>query len=142
MGAPATASFRSRLPPERIRCTAISSPVGNFGSGLPVNPLTGQDDNGDGYTADHPVGMGRNSFRAPALKTVDISVGKQFTLLERFRADTRIEALNVLNSKNFINVNSTYGESTTPASSFLTPLAGIANTDPSHQLQLVVRLSF
>jgi len=86
--------------------------------------------------------MGRNSFRAPALKTVDISVGKQFTLLERFRADTRIEALNVLNSKNFINVNSTYGESTTPASSFLTPLAGIANTDPSHQLQLVVRLSF
>jgi hypothetical protein len=116
--------------------------VGSFGSGLPVNPLTGQDDNGDGYTADRPVGIGRNSFRAPTLKTVDISVGKQFTLRERFRADTRIEALNVLNSKNFINVNSTYGEGTTPASSFLTPLAGIANTDPSRQWQFVVRLSF
>jgi hypothetical protein len=116
--------------------------VGNFGSGLPVNPLTGKDDNGDGYTADRPPGMGRNSFRAPALKSVDIAAGKQFTLREQLRLDTRIEALNVLNSKNFIGVNATYGEGATPASSFLTPLAGIANTDPSRQLELSLRFLF
>jgi len=32
-------------------------------SGLPVNPLTGTDNNGDSYGADRPVGFGRNSFR-------------------------------------------------------------------------------
>src|SRR5262249_10938541 len=109
--------------------------VGNFGSGLPVNPLTGKDDNGDGYTADRPVGLSRNSFRTPLEKTVDVALAKQFAVRERFRAEARVEALNVFNSKNFINVNSTYGEGATPSSSFLSPLAGISNSDPSRQLQ-------
>jgi hypothetical protein len=116
--------------------------VGNFGSGLPVNPLTGSDDNGVGYTSDRPVGMGRDSFRTPAQKTVDLALSKKFSLRERFRAETRIEALNVFNSKNFINLNSTYGEGSTPLASFLTPLAGVSNSDPSRQLQFVVHLLF
>src|SRR5262245_10649247 len=118
------------------------SVVGNFGSGLPVNPLTGQDDNGDGYRSDRPVGLSRNSFHTPAQKTVDLAVAKQFTVRDRLLAETRVEALNVLNSKNFINVNNNYGGGATPSSSFLTPLPGIANTDPSRQLQFVVRLMF
>jgi len=65
---------------------------GDFSSGLPVNPLTGKDDNGDGYSADRPVGLGRNSFRTPAQKTVNIALAKQFTLRERLRAETRVEA--------------------------------------------------
>jgi len=116
--------------------------TGDFGSGLPVNPLTGQDDNGDGYNADRPVGFGRNSFRTPDEKTVNIALAKEFTLRERLRAEGRIEALNVFNSKNFINVSNTYGEGTVPSSSFLTPLAGITNTDPSRQLQFALRFLF
>ena len=116
--------------------------VGTFGSGLPVNPLTGKDNNGDGYNTDRPYGLGRNSFHTPSLKTVDLGLSKTFTLRERLRAETRVEALNALNSKNFITVNNTYGTGTTPASSFLTPIAGITNTDPSRQLQFVVRLLF
>jgi hypothetical protein len=116
--------------------------TGDFSSGLPVNPLTGQDDNGDGYSADRPVGFGRNSFRTPSQKTVNVALAKQFTLRERLRAETRIEALNVFNSKNFINVNNNYGEGATPSSSFLTPLAGITNTDPSRQLQFAIRFLF
>ena len=34
-------------------------------SGLPVNPITGKDDNGDTYVVDRPIGFGRNSFRGP-----------------------------------------------------------------------------
>ncbi|HVM92647.1 MAG TPA: hypothetical protein VMT67_07540 [Terriglobales bacterium] len=116
--------------------------IGDFGSGLRVNPLTGQDDNGDGYKADRPLGMGRNSFHTPAEKTVSMALAKQFELRERLRAETRVEALNIFNSKNFITVNSTYGEGTTPASTFLSPMAGVANTDPSRQLQFAVRLLF
>ena len=116
--------------------------VGNFGSGLPVNPITGVDNNGDGYTVDRPVGMGRNSFRAPSQKTVDAAIAKKFPLREKLRIETRIEALNVLNSKNFITVNNTYGNGTTPASTFLAPKAGVENTNPSRQLQFVLRIFF
>jgi hypothetical protein len=60
----------------------------------------------------------------------------------KLNIETRIEALNVLNSKNFITVNNTYGNGATPASSFLAPKAGVENTNPSRQLQFVVRLLF
>lgn len=115
---------------------------GDFGSGLPVNPLTGKDDNGDGYTSDRPVGLGRNSFRTQAEKTVNLALAKKIPLHERFQAEARAEALNLMNSKNFLAVNSTYGEGATPSASFGTPLTGVANTDPSRQLQFVVRLIF
>jgi hypothetical protein len=116
--------------------------VGNFGSGLPVNPITGKDNNGDGYTVDRPVGSGRNSFFTPSQKTVDVALAKKFTLREKLSAETRVEALNAFNSKNFVNINNKYGDGAAPVSTFLTPNAGITNTDPSRQLQFVVRLLF
>jgi hypothetical protein len=116
--------------------------VGNFGSGLPINPITGNDNNGDGYTVDRPVGFGRNSFFTPAQKTVDIAIAKQFTLHERLRTETRVEALNVFNSKNFVTLNNIYGNDAEPLSTFLAPKAGITNSDPSRQLQFVVRFIF
>jgi hypothetical protein len=116
--------------------------VGNFGSGLPVNPITGTDNNGDGYTVDRPVGLARNSFRTPTQKTVDAAISKKFSLREKLQAETRFEALNAFNSKNFITVNNTYGNGAKPASTFLAPKAGVGNTNPSRQLQFVVRLLF
>ena len=91
---------------------------------------------------DRPLGFGRNSFFTPAHKTVDIAVAKQFTLRERLSAETRVEALNVFNSRNFVNVNNIYGNGPAPLSTFLAPKAGITNSDPSRQLQFVVRLIF
>jgi hypothetical protein len=116
--------------------------VGNFGSGLPVNPITGVDNNGDGYTVDRPVGLGRNSFRAPAQRTMDASLAKQFPLHERLALDVRAQAFNVLNSRNLISVNNIYGNGATPLASFLAPQAGITNSDPSRQLEGVVRIRF
>jgi hypothetical protein len=116
--------------------------VGNFGSGLPVNPITGVDNNGDGYTVDRPIGLGRDSYRAPMLKTVDASAGRIFALGERWRLDARVQALNLLNSKNFITVNNTWGNGAEQLSTFLAPKAGIGNTNPSRQLEFVARVRF
>jgi hypothetical protein len=116
--------------------------VGNFGSGLPVNPITGVDNNGDGYTVDRPVGLGRNSFHAPAQRTMDVSLAKQFPLHDRLALDIRAQAFNVLNSRNFIAVNNIYGNGAAPIASFLAPEAGITNSDPSRQLEGVVRFRF
>jgi hypothetical protein len=116
--------------------------VGTFGSGLPVNPITGVDNNGDGYTVDRPVRLGRNSFFAPAQRTMDVSLARQFTLHDRLGLDLRAQAFNVLNSRNLIVVNNSYGNGAAPIASFLAPEAGITNSDPSRQLKGVARIRF
>jgi hypothetical protein len=116
--------------------------VGNFGSGLPVNPITGIDNNGDGYTVDRPVGYGRNSFRTPALRSVDMAVSRKFHLCNKVHLNARVQALNLLNSRNYINVNNTFGNGATAASTFLAPKAGIGNTNPSRQLEFVAHIVF
>ena len=116
--------------------------VGTFGSGLPVNPVTGVDNNGDGYTVDRPVGLGRNSFKGPSQRRMDVSLAKQFPIHERLSLDVRAQAFNVLNSRNFITPNNIYGNGATPIASFLAPQAGITNSDPSRQLEGVARVRF
>lgn len=112
------------------------------GSGLPVNPLTGTDNNGDTYSSDRPVGFGRNSFRTPPQLQFDAAVSRRFRLTEKLSADFRAEMFNVINRNNLIEVNNVYGEGPAPRSTFLTPVAGITKTDPSRQLQFMLRLSF
>ncbi|MGC4056411.1 MAG: hypothetical protein QM757_47040 [Paludibaculum sp.] len=111
-------------------------------SGLPVNPLTGVDNNGDGNVLDRPVGLGRNSYRAPYQNTVDISLLKRIPITERVRAELRVEGTNLLNRSNYLKVNATYGDTALPLASFLQPVAGLANSDPARQLQVGVRFIF
>lgn len=111
-------------------------------SGLPVNPLTGVDNNGDGNVADRPAGLGRNSFRAPMQATVDASMMRRFALSERAKLELRLEGTNLFNRSNFLRVNTTYGDGATPLASFLGPVAGVSNSDPARQLQVGLRLTF
>jgi hypothetical protein len=114
-------------------------------SGLPVNPITGRDNNGDSYTVDRPIGLGRNSFRGPRQFTVDLAASRSWraaSIAPRLRLELRLEAFNVLNRQNFIKVNNIYGEGPTPVATFLAPVAGITNADPARQLQFAVRASF
>lgn len=111
-------------------------------SGLPVNPITGRDNNGDSYTVDRPVGLGRNSFRGPAQVNVDLAASKSFRLPGTLRAQARIEVFNLLNRDNFIRVNNIFGEGPAPLSTFLAPVAGITNADPARQVQFSVRMLF
>ncbi len=111
-------------------------------SGLPVNPLTGTDNNGDSYSSDRPVGFGRNSFRAPVQANLDASVHKSVRLRERVRAELRVDLFNALNRNNPITVNNIYGEGPAPRTTFLAPIAGINNIDPSRQIQFGLRFLF
>jgi hypothetical protein len=111
-------------------------------SGLPVNPLTGVDNNGDGNLLDRPVGFGRNSFRGPSQNTVDISLMRRFQIRERLRAELRLEGTNIVNHSNFLRVNATYGDGAMPLATFLAPVAGNTSSDPGRQLQVGLRFTF
>lgn len=111
-------------------------------SGLPVNPLTGTDNNGDTYSADRPVGFGRNSFRGPKQIQFDTGLRKSIRVTEKVRFDVRAEAFNVFNRSNYINVNNVYGDTGVARATFLSPIAGVVNTDPSRQLQLALKVWF
>jgi outer membrane receptor protein involved in Fe transport len=118
------------------------SAVATLGSGLPVNPLTGLDDNGDGYRSDRPVGLARNSFRTPAQAAFDLSLARRFTLREGLRLELRGEVFNLLNHTNYVKLNNIYGNTSTPDALFLAPLAGVQNADPGRQFQFGARLLF
>lgn len=116
--------------------------VATAASGLPVNPITGDDNNGDSYTVDRPVGFGRNSFRGPLQANLDASVSKRFHLYSGLQLEMRVEADNLFNHRNFITVNNIYGEGASPLATFLAPKSGITNADPARQFQLATRLLF
>jgi len=114
-------------------------------SGLPVNPITGRDNNGDSYTVDRPIGFGRNSFRGPRQIDVDLAATRSWrltTMAPRLRLEVRLEAFNLFNHANLIKVNNIYGEGPQPLATFLAPVAGITNVDPGRQLQAAVRVLF
>jgi hypothetical protein len=116
--------------------------IATLASGLPVNPITGEDNNGDGYRTDRPVGFARNSFRTPAQASFDTSVAKKFRLRDAVRLELRAEAFNIFNHTNYIKLNNIYGNGAAPLSTFMTPLAGVQNSDPGRQLQFGARLIF
>jgi outer membrane receptor protein involved in Fe transport len=116
--------------------------ITTIASGLPVNPLTGEDTNGDGYRVDRPEGFARNSFRTPMQATFDASLAKRIALREGLQLELRAEAFNLFNRSNFIKLNNTYGTGTTPLPTFLTPIAGISNSDPGRQFQFAARIIF
>ena len=111
-------------------------------SGLPVNPVTGVDNNGDGNVIDRPVGLGRNSFRGPSQVAWDLSAMKRVAIRERLKLELRAEFLNALNRSNFPRVNATYGNAALPLATFRAPVAGVTNSDPARQIQFGARLVF
>ena len=116
--------------------------VATLASGLPINPVTGVDNNGDGYLTDRPVGFGRNSFRTPMQASFDLSLAKRFRVRENVQLEFRAEAFNLTNHTNYIKLNNIYGNSAAPVETFLAPQPGIQNSDPRRQLQFGARLVF
>jgi len=111
-------------------------------SGLPVNPTTGRDNNGDSYNVDRPIGLGRNAFRGPAQASVDVAGATRVRVRPGVQVEGRVEIFNLLNRQNFIKVNNIYGEGPAPLPTFLAGVAGITNVDPSRQVQFSAKLIF
>jgi hypothetical protein len=126
----------------RLPFQTQASFIATLASGLPVNPVTGEDNNGDGYRTDRPAGFARNSFRAPAQVSFDTALAKRFEVSEKVRLELRAEGFNILNHVNYIKLNNIYGNGSAPLKTFLAPLAGVQNADPGRQLQFGARLIF
>jgi hypothetical protein len=116
--------------------------IATLASGLPVNPVTGVDNDGDGYRFDRPVGFSRNSFRTPMQATFDTSFAKRLHLSEAVKLELRAEVFNLFNHNNYIKLQNIYGNSAAPRADFLAPLAGVQNSDPARQFQFGARLIF
>lgn len=91
---------------------------------------------------------GRNNLRGPAFGQFDLAAHKQFILpLERFSAEFRIEAFNVLNATNYISPGSNIGSvnSTSGAPAYnggFGSFSGATSVFPSRQVQVALRLAF
>lgn len=77
--------------------------------------------------------LGRNTFRAPSFVNTNLSIGKIFTLTERWRLELRGEATNALNHRNF----------GPPVAVMSSPLFGTNATDPGGRtVQLLAKIRF
>jgi hypothetical protein len=100
--------------------------IGTFQTGQPYSVLFCCDINFDGNLTDRveptisiPGNSPRNTYRAPGISTVDLSVNKYFRFSERQRLEFRTEIFNVFNRENFgIPVHQLFfgGFTTEPAS--------------------------
>ena len=82
-----------------------------FQSGFPYTALSGSDDNGDGYYSDHATyngkHYGRNTFRQPDYKTVDLRLSYAFSLGPG-SLGFMLDVFNLFDSSNLTTDNLTY----------------------------------
>ncbi|HEX4038133.1 MAG TPA: carboxypeptidase regulatory-like domain-containing protein [Acidobacteriaceae bacterium] len=124
--------------------------IATLGGGLPYNYTTGVTNSGDtGATTDRPFingfVVGRNGGRGTPIYDVQPFVAKRITILpERLSANLRAEAFNVLNHRNVVGFNGTWGNAATlpSGSTFGQPLAGITNQLPARDLQFSAGFEF
>jgi hypothetical protein len=124
--------------PLKIQASAILIAA----SGLPVNSLTGIDNNGDSLNRDRPAGLSRNRFRGTAQRSFDLSLSREFVITERARIELRADGYNLFNNQNYYVFNTNYGNGATPLAPFLRPVGGVANVDPARQFTFGVKFLF
>ncbi len=111
-------------------------------SALPVNALTGVDNNGDLLQFDRPAGFGRNAFRGTPHRSFDLSLMRPVAFSERARLELRADVFNLFNNQNYYSFNRVYGNAAAPSAAFLSPIAGVSNTDPGRQFTFGAKLVF
>ena len=105
------------------------APIFTFGSGTPVNVVTGSDDNRSRafpFTS-RPLGMSRNAERLSSSATLDLRILKYFDIKPHGKLDLVVEAFNLLNRTNVSQINAVFGPGLTPLRTFGRPIeAGAA----------------
>jgi hypothetical protein len=84
---------------------------------------------------------GRNAYRGPAYKDMDIAVMKNFPVLERLNATFRAEAFNLFNHPNYLPPGSDYSNYTSNPTSTTTFGAYTSARDP-RIMQFSLKLMF
>lgn len=81
----------------------------NAQSGLPYTPLVNTDLNNDGNSRNERApGFGRNTFRMPAIVSLDPRVTRSIAFSERAKLQLIAEAFNVFNHQNITGVRTTF----------------------------------
>jgi hypothetical protein len=109
-----------------------------YASRLPFNILLGSDRNFDTNNNDRPVGVGRNTGSGFDFASLDIRLGRQFRISERFKIEITADGFNLLNRANYAVPNNTFGSGATPLPTFGQPTQAF---DP-RQFQFGLRLNF
>jgi Carboxypeptidase regulatory-like domain len=114
---------------------------------LPFNIVTGADNNNDTTVNDRPAGVGRNSGRFPCFDdlaktcgsvTLDMRLSRGMSFATTRKLELMIEAFNIFNRANVVNVNNTIGNNPVPSATF----KQVTAVGDMRQLQLGVRCSF
>jgi len=121
--------------------------VFSYATPLPFNIVTGGDRNNDTTVNDRPEGVGRNSARFSCFSNVaencgtssfDLRLSRPIRFGSRQRLDVMLEAFNLFNHVNTVNVNNTIGTGATPSAAF----RQVTAIGDMRQMQLGARWSF
>jgi hypothetical protein len=118
------------------------SAIARARSGRPLDPRVAADLDGDLKLRERGVRNGRilerNSFRAGAVATLDLSVGRTWEIGEGRRIVAAVDVFNLTNRLNPLQVLGTYGASETPLPAF----GRVVQAASPRQFQLSVRFLF
>jgi hypothetical protein len=106
--------------------------------GYPLNPLTGQDINGDTVFNDRPADAARNSFRQPGYSSIDLRVSRRLPLAGARSLELIVEGFNLGNYVIPRTINATWGPNAAANATFGTVTAA----RESRQFQIGARLNF
>jgi len=113
----------------------------------PFNVVTGGDRNNDTTVNDRPAGVGRNAARFSCFSNTaencgtssfDLRVSRPIRFGNRQRVDAMLEAFNLFNHVNTVNVNNTIGTGAVPSPTF----RQVTAIGDMRQIQLGIRWSF
>jgi hypothetical protein len=102
------------------------APIVTIESGRPADSLTGIDTNRThAYPlAARPLGFERNSLRTPFIANTDFRLLKYIPFGKTARLDLVIDAFNLFNHTNVLQINSIFGVGTLPQPGFMQPISG------------------
>ena len=79
-------------------------------SGRPFNIFAGRDFNLDGNpNSDRPALVGRNAYEGPAYASVDLRVGRDFSVNNQARLELTLDVFNLFNRVNVKDINTVWG---------------------------------